>query len=349
MKKSFAVYFILWLLCSLSCTLLNGQASIIADLSGIDTLSPGRHHRWISLGTTTYGLPQLAPIIILKGKLPGKILGLTAAIHGNELNGIPVIHRLADTIDTDKLAGSIVAIPGLNAPSVQLDQRRFPDGEDLNRLFPGKANGSSSQQFVQQVSSRLLPALDVLLDLHTASFGRTNTLYARADVDNDTLMALARLQEPDIILASKGSPSAGASSTGRTLRAEASLRGIPCITIEYGNPQVFQAEMTQRGISGIIASMGWLGMYGPRRVAQASEETFICSRSYWLYTDQGGFLEVTVDLNERISQGQLIARLRDAFGTLTQEYYAPQDGIVIGKSSNPSGMNGARIIHLGIP
>ena len=180
----------------------------------------------------------------------------------DELNGIAIIHELVETIDVKLLKGRIVAIPGLNAVSVELDQRRFIDDEDLNRNFPGKETGNRSEQYAYKISERVLPVFDFQIDMHTASFGRTNTMYARADASNDTIMALAKLQGADIILNSKGTPSFGSASTSsRTMRAETGLKGTPGITVEYGNPQVYQKEIIIRGLQGIYNSLVYLNMY----------------------------------------------------------------------------------------
>ncbi len=76
--------------------------------------------------------------------------------------------------------------------------------------------------------------------------------------------------------------------------------------------------------------------------------TIICKKSYWVYTETGGLLQVQVDLLERVKAGQLIASLRNVFGDLLQEYFAPEDGVVIGKSTSPVNQSGGRILHLGI-
>ena len=74
----------------------------------------------------------------------------------------------------------------------------------------------------------------------------------------------------------------------------------------------------------------------------------ICSRSYWLYTNRGGLLTVLPNLVETVNKGDLVARQTDIFGEVIREYTAPEDGIVIGKNTNPIGETGARILHLGI-
>lgn len=302
---------------------------------------------WLKLFDNGLSQPIAIPVIIAKGGNPGPVLGMTAAIHGNELNGIKVIQEVLGDINITKLKGTIIAIPGLNQVSVTRDRRRFIDNEDLNRNFPGKKNGNRSQQYVWQINNKILSQLDYLIDMHTASFGRVNSLYVRADMNNEKIKQMALLQDADIILKNKGVPSAGdAISATRTMRAEAMLKGIPTITIEYGNPQVYQPEMTSRGVNGVKNILNWLNMQNFN--LPEFKKAKLCKKSYWIYVDQGGLLEVPVKLNQVVEKDEIIGVLRNPFGEVLKTYKSPERGIVIGKSSNPVNMNGGRIIHLGI-
>ena len=302
---------------------------------------------WLHMISNGLSQPVLVPVMVAKGVNPGPVLGLVAAIHGNELNGIPIIQQLFQQIDPKQLNGTVVAVPGLNAAGILNEDRLFNDQEDLNRRFPGKENGDVSQQYVWRIFDKLVRHTDLLIDLHTASFGRVNTMYVRADMDSDTLAAMARLQGADIIVNNPGIPSAGAGSGDLTLRAFAASRGIPGITVEYGDPQVYQPDMTARGLRGIQRTMAYLKMT-QNPVAEPEKEAILCKKSYWLYTDEGGLLDVTVALGQSVARGDVIGILRNPFGDVIRTYQAPESGVVIGKSSNPVNQSGGRILHLGI-
>lgn len=311
-----------------------------------DLLADGKIHKlWLQLGEDDFSNPICVPILIAKGTKKGPTLGLTAAIHGNELNGIPIIQKVFDALDVSTLNGILIAVPGLNPKAIFNNQRRFIDQEDLNRNFPGKENGNRSQQMTFQINQKIIALIDFQIDMHTASFGRENTMYARADMSNDTLAAMAKLQEPDIILSNIGKPSFGAIGSV-TMRAFANSEGKHSITVEYGNPQVYQQEMIERGKNGILSLMTWLKMIDGN--VFIPEPKAVCSKSYWIYTDKGGLLEIPVTLNEKVNKGQLIGVLKTPFGDEIKQYFAPEDGIIIGKSTNPVNMSGGRIIHLGI-
>jgi len=283
--------------------------------------------------------------MVARGRQPGPVLGITAAVHGNELNGIPLIQELFAGMDPDRLRGSVVAVPGMNPLGMLNDTRLFLDDEDLNRVFPGRPDGNRSQQMAHELGGKLLPLFDFHLDLHTASFGRINSLYARADLEHDTLALMARSLGPDILLHSKGGATAGSRADG-TLRAMAAGLGVNSITLEMGNPQVFDREMIARGIRGVRNLMTAIGqLEGPVEMPGQALE---CERSYWVYTDAGGLLEVLPGLGEVVQKGELIGLLKDPFGAVVARYQAPEDGVVIGLSTNPSTISGGRIVHLGI-
>ncbi|MBL6964863.1 MAG: succinylglutamate desuccinylase/aspartoacylase family protein [Bacteroidetes bacterium] len=314
----------------------------------LEQIEPNTKQRiWLKMIDDGMSHPITIPVIIVRGEKPEPVLGLVAAIHGNELNGIKVIQEIVEEIDEKEFQGTLIAIPGINGISITQHRRRYIDEEDLNRNFPGKEKGNRSQQYVWQINNKILTKLDYLIDMHTASFGRENSLYVRAALQNDTIRQMARLQDADIVLNSNGLPSTNEQITAtRTMRAEAMLKGIPCITIEYGNPQVYQPEIIQRGRTGIENIMSWLKMID--KEIDHPEEPVICQKSYWIYVEEGGYLEVVVDLKQKLKKGELIAVMRNPFGDVLNRYYCPEDGIVIGKSSNPINMNGGRIIHLGI-
>ncbi len=275
-----------------------------------------------------------------KGLEDGPVLGITALVHGNELNGLKVIQDLFKIIDPQKLKGTLIAVPVVNVPAaLQLD-RRFTDGVDLNRIMPGKASGNESDVYAHRFMDRVVKEFDYLIDLHTASFGRANSFYVRADLSDKVNRELALLQQPEIILNNAGGDG--------TLRSAAADLGIQAITVEVGNPNRFQRGMIRSGVEGIINVMVNLGMID-KPLTVAETPPVLCRSSFWMYTDRGGILEVKPDLTDLVEKGEEIALLRNVYGDVVARYNASQSGIVIGKSTQPLGQSGSRIIHIGIP
>ena len=305
-----------------------------------DLCPPGSQgHFWLKLVSDPFGMPLSIPILVARGSKPGPTLGLTAAVHGNELNGIPVIQRLFTEIDVNDLSGTIIGVPVVNVPSFFRKKRRFNDGVDINHIMPGKSNGNVSEIYAHRFIERLVRKFDVLIDLHTASHGRINSYYIRADMHKADTNELALLQNSDIIV--HNPPSDG------TLRGAADELGIPAITLEVGNPNTFQKRFIRSGIEGIHNVLCHLKMIKDE-IEPPNNPAVICSNSYWIYTDRGGLLSVQADLLEQLKSGQEIAVIRDIFGRKIKEYSSPEDGIVIGKSISPVNQTGGRILHLGV-
>lgn len=321
-------------------TLSSSEVHLVESLD-LDALPLGQIYRLrLNMGEDGLGRPVRVPVMVCRGEKPGPVFGITAALHGNELNGIPIIHRLFSGLDPQKLRGSVVAVPVLNIPGLLGHRRAFTEGKDLNRTFPGRANGDDADRWADGILQKIIGHVEVLMDLHTASRGRVNSLYVRANMLDETTARMALLQRPQIIV---HNPAPDA-----TLRGQAMEMGIPSITVEVGNPSRFQRDMVRSGLNGIRNVMRHFKML-PGRVPVPGPQPVVCSSSYWLYTDRGGLLTVRPDLATYVEEGAIIARQTNAFGDVTIEYRAPETGVVIGKSVEPVAATGARILHLGIP
>ena len=319
--------------------MLNNDASVIKELN-LQNAPPGKITRyWLYLVTDGMGMPVYLPVIVAKGVKYGPTLGLTAVVHGNELNGIPVIQRIFKQIDIANLKGTIVGVPVVNIPSLLRSKRRFIDGVDLNHIMPGKENGNVSQVYAYRIVNALIKEFDYLIDLHTASSGRVNSYYIRADMENRATQQMALLQNAQIIV--HNPPSDG------TLRGAADDLGIHAITLEVGDPNTFQKGVIRSSMTGIHNLLNYMGMI-QTGIEVPQQEPVICKSSYWIYADQGGILNVHPEVATFVKKGDIIATLRNIFGDLIKEYIAPEDGIVIGKSVNPINQTGGRILHLGI-
>jgi uncharacterized protein len=292
---------------------------------------------FLNLYEDALGVPVKVPFIVAKGKRPGPVIGITAAVHGNELNGIRIIHALLKTVDVSTLKGTLLCVPVVNVPAYNLGQRSFIDGVDLNSAFPGKAQGTPSSQYARAFSKTFLSVCDYLIDLHTASEGRVNSLYVRVDLSYAEAYRLATLFNPEIILHNPGGDG--------TLRSAARRAEIPAITIEAGNPSVIQHRMVHDGVRGICNILSGLRLL--KREVDTCHDTVVCTSSKWLRTTGGGILNLHVKLRQHVEKRQLVAEKMDCFGNALEGYTAPYDGIVIGMASDPTSVPGTRFCHLG--
>lgn len=306
----------------------------------ISSFKRGEIHRiQLQLSDNSLGVPWRIPLIIIRGLERGPTLGITAAIHGDELNGISTIFKLIKEIDPKKLKGNLVLVPISNVPGYLGNQRYFSDNVDLNRIMPGKPEGKTSDLYAHYFTSKIVSKFNYLLDLHTASHGRVNSLYIRADIESEETRTLAYLQNPQIIV--KKFDEEG------TLRSWANENGIPAITIEIGDSNAFQHKLIDETLEGILNTMRHLNMI-EGKVEDMIADAVMCDNSYWIYSHRGGIVDVLPSLADKVEAGQVIAKVYDVFGQVKEEIKADRSGVVIGKNVRPNCDAGTRILHLGV-
>ncbi|MCB9177778.1 MAG: succinylglutamate desuccinylase/aspartoacylase family protein [Caldilineae bacterium] len=321
-----------------------GRAVPLVERLDLAGPAPGsRQDLWLRLGQDGLGQPVAVPVALLRGRQAGPVVGLAAALHGDELNGIGVLHRLLAELDPMRLRGTVVALLVTNVPGFLAGTRRYPDGYDLNHIMPGDPEGKESERYAHHLVERLIAPLDLLFDLHTASLDRANSLYVRADLSRPEEAALAWRQRPQIILDSVASPT--------TLRGTAAAAGKPSITLEIGDPRAWQPDRIAAASAGLRANLIGLGLLEPSDAFDlaAAPEPIVCSRSSWLRLDAGGLVEVLPELGARVAAGEPLARLTDVFGQTRASLVAPEAGVVIGRAVSPFLRSGGRVLHLGIP
>ena len=304
----------------------------------LSELKKGKHHFWLEATADRSGENMGIPVSIVKGA-PGRTIGVIAATHGDELNGISVIHQLFKRLNPDEMTGCFVGIPVLNMPGFLRNQREFFDDRDLNRLMNGYEARSPAGQYVKKIKNKLFSHFDCLIDLHTATSGRVNTYHIRVNSSHDSSSKMAHLMGPDIIV---HSPKADGTS-----RYFFEKNNKPAITVEIGNPQILQDALIEQTIEGVLRNLEYFDVLPPSQETFKHEPT-ICSDSAWVFARSGGILEVFPKLGDLIKKGSEIAIQTDLFGEVIEKYKAPISGIVIGRKNTASSQTGDRLIHIGI-
>lgn len=294
----------------------------------------------VNVVSNAIGVWTWVPVIVARGQDPGPVVAVTAAVHGNELNGIRIVQRLFHRFSVDELRGTVIGVPVINVPGFRNNRREFRDGNDLNRVMPGRPDGNVAEVYAHRVLKRIVTQAEYVVDLHTASFGRINSVYVRADMTDPVTARMAMLQQAQIIVHNRGGDG--------TMRGALSGFGIHAITVEVGDPQRFQPGVIRDGLVGVENLLADLRMLSKHEIT-LDEDPVLCSRSYWLHTDTGGVLEVLPGLRAELERGERIARVSNIFGDVIREYTAPEAGVVVGKSTNPVNQTGSRILHLGVP
>tara|TARA_Y100001978_G_scaffold127088_1_gene113375 strand:+ start:3856 stop:5085 length:1230 start_codon:yes stop_codon:yes gene_type:complete len=313
-----------------------------------ELIEPGsRVETVIKVGIDPLGRKLEIPCFIFHGLIDGPTVSITSAIHGDELNGVGILHFLIhgydnipnnndDFIDVTKLKGTLILIPIANPESLLLKQRRTTDGRDLNRQFPGRENGNHSQRLAHKLFSSIIPRSDYLIDIHTAPGTRTNLSHVRTNFDNEVCKNLAKAFGSNIVLHSLGSEG--------TIRREATDYGCPSILLETGSSNSFQIENVREGLAGVLNILRSLKMI----TGEIREPNFrvLVRKSRWIRAPSGGLLHCLIDIGELVEKNQIIAHITDPFGHKTDDIIAPCNGIIVSIATIPLTRTGDPLVHL---
>lgn len=283
-------------------------------------------------------VPISTPVLVVNGALPGPTLCLTAAVHGDELNGVEMVRRVMHDLVPGKLSGAIIGIPIVNVQGFRQGSRYLPDRRDLNRYFPGNPNGSAAARIAHSLFTNVIAHCDALVDLHTGSFERVNLPQIRADLRNPDVVTLTQGFGAMVILHS--SPAVG------TLRFAATNAGIPTVTLEAGGPSQLELNEVNRGVEGLETLISTLGMVRIRRLWSNPEPVYY--HSSWVRADSGGILIADVSLGATVRKGEVLGTITDPMSNARSELRSPYSGRIIGMARNQVVMPGFAAFHVGI-
>jgi len=300
---------------------------------------PGTYQRLSWSATELFeGIPISTPVLAVNGNLPGPTLCLTAAVHGDELNGIEMVRRVMHDLDPQKLSGAVIGVPIVNLQGFRRGSRYLPDRRDLNRYFPGNPNGSAASRIAYSFFTEVVHHCDALVDLHTGSFERANLPQLRADLRNPDVVTLTHGFGATVILHSDPAPG--------TLRYAASRTGIPTVTLEAGGPSELELKEVMHGVKGIDTLLNTLGMVRKTRLWGDPEPVYY--RSVWVRADRGGILLADIGLGSTVRRGDLLGTITDPMNNSSTNLYAPFSGRIIGMARNQVVMPGFAAFHVGI-
>lgn len=287
---------------------------------------------------TFEGIANPTPVLVINGKKPGPVLCLTAAVHGDELNGIEIVRRMLYNIDAGKLSGAVIGVPIVNLQGFRRTSRYLADRRDLNRFFPGNPDGSSASRIAHSFFNEVILRCSALVDLHTGSFHRTNLPQLRANLKNSDVVKLTHGFGATVVLHSD--------AAAGTLRRAAVDAGIPAVTLEAGEPMRVQEKEVEHGVRGIQTLLHHLKMY--KKPGMWGEPEPVYYQSTWVRADQGGILFTRVHLGKRVRKGDLLGTVTDPITNVRAEITSPHNGRVLGMALNQVVMPGFAAFRIGI-
>ncbi len=275
---------------------------------------------------------------VVRGKRPGPTLFISAAIHGDEINGVEIIRRVLQHRSLSGIRGTLIAIPIVNVYGFLNHMRYLPDGRDLNRSFPGSAKGSLTGRVAHTFVDEIVGKCTHGIDLHTGARHRSNFPQIRADLDNKEAFAMTE---------AFGAPLAiDAKIRDGSLRECAGDAGIPVILYEAGEALRFEEMYIRAGVKGIINVMRRIEMLPRSRSQKPPTALIVSDQTSWLRSPESGILRTFVPLGAKVEAGQVIAMVADPLGTSEIPVVAHANGVVIGRTNLPLVYEGDAIFHI---
>ncbi|MCZ6695698.1 MAG: succinylglutamate desuccinylase/aspartoacylase family protein [Acidobacteria bacterium] len=291
---------------------------------------------FLKVGEYYTATPVDVQVTVIRGFDAGPTVFLTAAIHGDELNGVETVRRVMTSITPEQLRGTLICVPVVNRVGFLTHTRYLPGRRDLNRYFPGDDGGNSASRTARTLFREIVAHSGYGIDLHTASVGRTNLPHLRAHMSQPEVRSLARAFGSEIIMDSPGLP--------RTLRAAATRAGVPTIILEAGETFRFQRNMVSYGVNGVMSVLATLAMID----AKPREPRFrvVVKVTERARSEHGGIADVLVEPGQIVYQGEAIASITNPFGREVSMVTAPVTGLILGITTVPMVNPGDAICHI---
>lgn len=285
-----------------------------------------------------YNTPTHLPVRVIRGKRNGPTVFISAAIHGDEINGIEIIRRLRKLNILKKLKGTLILVPVVNVYGMMNLSRYLPDRRDLNRSFPGSSKGSLASRVAKIFFDEIVSKCDFGIDLHTASIHKSNLPQIRTNINNEHTFRLAKAFQAPVILHSE--------LRDGSLRAVSQEMGVPILLYEAGEALRFDEKGIHIGVKGIINVLRANKMLPKPSHKRADKTPIVSKESKWIRSIESGMLRTIKALGDTVVKNEVIAYIDEPLGDNSFEILSPFDGIIIGKSEIPLMQEGDAVFHI---
>ena len=310
-------------------------------IGGID-IAPGTQQLVdLPVGSLYTHTEMHLPVHVIHGKTEGPRLFISAAIHGDELNGLEIVRRLLRLKSIKRIKGTLIAVPFVNGFGLLQNSRYLPDRRDLNRCFPGSERGSLASRIAHIFLNQIVQQCDYGIDIHTGAIHRSNLPQIRANLDEPETKKLAEAFGVPVII--------NANLRDGSLRAAADEFRVKTLLYEAGQALRLDELSVRAGVKGIQNVMRELGMLSSKSRRNANTEPYIARSSSWIRAPHSGLLQSYKKLGDRVSKNQVLAAVTDPsdmFDLHEHEILSKYAGIIIGKTNIPLVNEGDAIFHV---
>lgn len=278
------------------------------------------------------------PVIIERSRNPGPVVLLLAGIHGDETNGVGIIREIISLGINKPKNGTIICIPVFNIFGYLIQTREFPDGRDLNRMFPGSLNGSLASQFAHQFTKEIAPFVDYVIDFHTGGGERDNIAQIRLSKEDKKGLELAKVFNPPMIVFS--------SNITKSLRDTLHKLGKTVLLFEGGKSKELNPTIINEGVNGTKNVLIRLGLINGEITVRAIP-VFV-SKAKWLRASYSGMFKIMAKNGTFVKKRDVLGIIQDPFGEFKKNIYAPFDCHIFCINKTPIVNKGDALFHLSL-
>lgn len=281
------------------------------------------------------------PIIVRRSKVNGPIVLFSAGIHGDEINGVEIVRQIISKKINRPKKGTIICIPIINMYGFVNKSREFPDGRDLNRVFPGSKTGSLASRFAFHILNNIMPIVEYAVDFHAGGASRFNAPQIRIAHNNPELKLLAGVFNAPFTLYSK--------NVNGSFRNSSEKLNVNMLLFEGGKSLDINTDIADEGVNGAKRLLAHLGMLDPKQTAEQQKKSSIyIEKSSWVRAKCSGLLHDHNRIGTFVKKGAILATITDPFGKFERKVKAPNDGYIINANHSPIVYEGDAIYHISI-
>jgi len=275
-------------------------------------------------------------IIIERALLEGPTILLMGGVHGDEINGVAIVRDMIRNSYNIPKRGTIICIPILNVFGYLNLSREFPDGRDLNRMFPGTAKGSLASQFAYTFTKEIAPLVDYVIDFHTGGADRENFPNIRCVLQEEKEFELAKIFGAPFIVNSD--------YLQHSIRYTITKMGKTMLLFEGGKSNSLDHSVIDYGVEGALNVMKYLKIRGGR--INKKTKPIVITKSKWIRSPHSGMFQYYVKNGTFVNKKTVIGKILDPYGEFEKRITVPFDCYIYAINTAPIVHRGDALFHI---
>ncbi len=302
------------------------------------TIHPGKQTSLkLPIGALPSGDSISMDLKVFRAVEEGPVILITAGIHGDEINGIEILRRLIINRILDHLKfGTVILVPVVNVYGFINRSREVPDGKDVNRSFPGNMVGSLASRIARTLTKKILPTVDLVVDLHTGGHEHFNFPQIRYTRGDHISAEIGKVFNAPLLLAK--------TAISKSFRKIAVEMKKPVIIYEGGENQRLDEFSIQEGLDGILRLLFHYEMIDNPGLKKNAVSHF--ERTSWIRASKSGLFRLYRHSGQEVKKGEIIGEIGDPMGSRSYNVQANREGIIIGHNNAAIVNQGDALFHV---